>query len=304
MDEQTYALATKAAWYYYMEDNTQAQIAEVMGVSRAKVIRLLEEARAQGIVQFSFRKNDSQRVSAEQLLIDRFGLKDAFVVPTPLDSSAINQSIAQGAAHYVSDHLREDGYLNIGYGDTVSRMLGFLAKNREESLNVVSLTGGVSYYLPTVGTTAYSMHLFLTPSPLVVSSRQVRDALLDEKSLQDVTTMTEYADMSVVGIGAAVEGATVLRNGILNEGELTVLKMQGAVGDVLNHFMDKDGNLIQTEIEDRVISTDLDKLRQLKNVVGVAGGKDKVTAIKAVLNGGYLNVLITDSDTAAELLLS
>lgn len=304
MDEQTYALATKAAWYYYMEDNTQAQIAEVMGVSRAKVIRLLEEARAQGIVQFSFRKNDSQRVSAEQLLIDRFGLKDAFVVPTPLDSSIINQSIAQGAAHYVSDHLREDGYLNIGYGDTVSRMLGVLAKNREESLNVVSLTGGVSYYLPSVGTTAYSMHLFLTPSPLVVSSRQVRDALLDEKSLQDVSTMTEYADMSVVGIGAAVEGATVLRNGILNEGELTVLKMQGAVGDVLNHFMDKDGNLIQTEIEDRVISTDLDKLRQLKNVVGVAGGKDKVTAIKAVLNGGYLNVLITDSDTAAELLLS
>ena len=304
MDEQTYALATKAAWYYYMEDNTQAQIAEVMGVSRAKVIRLLEEARAQGIVQFSFRKNDSQRVSAEQLLIDRFGLKDAFVVPTPLDSSAINQSIAQSAAHYVSDHLSEDGYLNIGYGDTVSRMLGVLAKNREESLNVVSLTGGVSYYLPTVGTTAYSMHLFLTPSPLVVSSRQVRDALLDEKSLQDVSTMTEYADMSVVGIGAAVEGATVLRNGILNEGELTVLKMQGAVGDVLNHFMDKDGNLIQTEIEDRVISTDLDKLRQLKNVVGVAGGKDKVTAIKAVLNGGYLNVLITDSDTAAELLLS
>lgn len=304
MDEQTYALATKAAWYYYMEDNTQAQIAEVMGVSRAKVIRLLEEARAQGIVQFSFRKNDSQRVSAEQLLIDRFGLKDAFVIPTPLDSSAINQSIAQGAAHYVSDHLREDGYLNIGYGDTVSRMLGVLAKNREESLNVVSLTGGVSYYLPSVGTTAYSMHLFLTPSPLVVSSRQVRDALLDEKSLQDVSTMTEYADMSVVGIGAAVEGATVLRNGILNEGELTVLKMQGAVGDVLNHFMDKDGNLIQTEIEDRVISTDLDKLRQLKNVVGVAGGKDKVTAIKAVLNGGYLNVLITDSDTAAELLLS
>ena len=304
MDEQTYALATKAAWYYYMEDNTQAQIAEVMGVSRAKVIRLLEEARAQGIVQFSFRKNDSQRVSAEQLLIDRFGLKDAFVVPTPLDSSAINQSIAQGAAHYVSDHLREDGYLNIGYGDTVSRMLGFLAKNREESLNVVSLTGGVSYYLPSVGTTAYSMHLFLTPSPLVVSSRQVRDALLDEKSLQDVSTMTEYADMSVVGIGAAVEGATVLRNGILNEGELTVLKMQGAVGDVLNHFMGKDGNLIQTEIEDRVISTDLDKLRQLKNVVGVAGGKDKVSAIKAVLNGGYLNVLITDSDTAAELLLS
>ena len=36
MDEQTYALATKAAWYYYMEDNTQTQIAEVMGVFSCK----------------------------------------------------------------------------------------------------------------------------------------------------------------------------------------------------------------------------------------------------------------------------
>ena len=304
MDEKTYTLATKAAWFYYMENYTQHQIAEAMGLSRAKVIRLLEDAKTDGIIQFNFRKDDSTRVSLEKNLIAAYGLNDAFVVPTPLNEATLTHTISRAAALYVSDHLRPGGYLNIGYGDTVSSMLGYLAKEHEDPINVVSMTGGVSYYLPSVSSTAYAMHLFLIPSPLIVSSSEVRDALLGEKSIQEIYAMTEHADMSVVGIGAAVEGATVLRNGIIRESELAILKMQGSVGDVLNHFYDSEGNLITTEIENRTISTDIEKLRTMKNVVGVAGGPEKVAAIKAVLRGGYLNVLVTDSKTAEGLLLS
>ena len=304
MDEKTYTLATKAAWFYYMENYTQHQIAEAMGLSRAKVIRLLEDAKTDGIIQFNFIKDDSTRVSLEKNLIAAYGLNDAFVVPTPLNEAALTHTISRAAALYVSDHLRPGGYLNIGYGDTVSSMLGYLAKEHEDPINVVSMTGGVSYYLPSVSSTAYAMHLFLIPSPLIVSSSEVRDALLGEKSIQEIYAMTEHADMSVVGIGAAVEGATVLRNGIIRESELAILKMQGSVGDVLNHFYDSEGNPITTEIENRTISTDIEKLRTMKNVVGVAGGSEKVAAIKAVLRGGYLNVLVTDSKTAEGLLLS
>lgn len=304
MDEKTYTLATKAAWYYYMENYTQHQIAEAMGLSRAKVIRLLEDAKTDGIIQFNFRKDDSTRVSLEKNLIAAYGLNDAFVVPTPLNEAALTHTISRAAALHVSDHLRPGGYLNIGYGDTVSSMLGYLAKEHEDPINVVSMTGGVSYYLPSVSSTAYAMHLFLIPSPLIVSSSEVRDALLGEKSIQEIYAMTEHADMSVVGIGAAVEGATVLRNGIIRESELAILKMQGSVGDVLNHFYDSEGNPITTEIENRTISTDIEKLRTMKNVVGVAGGSEKIAAIKAVLRGGYLNVLVTDSKTAEGLLLS
>ena len=235
-------------------------------------------------------------MSLEKNLIAAYGLNDAFVVPTPLNEATLTHTISRAAALYVSDHLRPGGYLNIGYGDTVSSMLGYLAKEHEDPINVVSMTGGVSYYLPSVSSTAYAMHLFLIPSPLIVSSSEVRDALLG--------AMTEHADMSVVGIGAAVEGATVLRNGIIRESELAILKMQGSVGDVLHHFYDSEGNPITTEIENRTISTDIEKLRTMKNVVGVAGGSEKVAAIKAVLRGGYLNVLVTDSKTAEELLLS
>ncbi len=58
------------------------------------------------------------------------------------------------------------------------------------------MTGGVSYYLPSVSSTAYAMHLFLIPSPLIVSSSEVRDALLGEKSIQEIYAMTEHADMT------------------------------------------------------------------------------------------------------------
>jgi len=36
-------------------------------------------------------------------------------------------------------------------------------------------------------------------------------------------------------------------------------------------------------------------------VIAVAGGRQKITAIRGALNGRFLNVLITDEDTALAL---
>ena len=80
------------------------------------------------------------------------------------------------------------------------------------------------------------------------------------------------------------------------------LKTNHAVGDVLGHFIDKDGNLIPTPIEDRLIATPLSKLKEMDNVIGLAAGPEKIEAIRAVLRGGYLDILITDEATANLLL--
>ena len=71
---------------------------------------------------------------------------------------------------------------------------------------------------------------------------------------------------------------------------------------MLSHFLDKNGNPISIELEDRLMSTPLEELRKLDNVIGVAGGARKAEAILAALRGGYLDVLITDEDTAKLLL--
>lgn len=302
MADADYQLMLKATWYYYMENYTQQQISQLLGVSRAKVIRLLDEARATGVIRFLFRDDDRTRMEVERTLIDRFGLEDAFVVPTPAHAADLTQSIAQAASVYISDHLRADGYLNIGYGDMTGLILNNLASSRRFDINVTSLTGGVSYYLPKVSSEVFAMHLYLVPSPLILSSAELRDQLLKEPAIQDVFRMTSHADMTVVGVGSMDEDATIIRNGILSKTDFALLKMQGAVGDILNHFIDADGNPVCTSVDKRIISTSLDRLRNMHNVIGAAGGSVKVPAMYTALKHGYFNILITDEQTAKELL--
>ena len=69
-------LMAKAAWYYYHEDKTQQQISQLLGLSRMKVIKLLEQAKQAGIIQFRFRHDSMSRLELEQKLMTGFPLKD------------------------------------------------------------------------------------------------------------------------------------------------------------------------------------------------------------------------------------
>ena len=87
-------LLVKVAWFYYIEGFTQQEIGEYLGIPRLRVNRLLDKARRNGIIRFSIRENDSNRMEIEQNLIKRFQLKDAFVVPSPIDGKDVNEGIA------------------------------------------------------------------------------------------------------------------------------------------------------------------------------------------------------------------
>ena len=295
-------LMNRAAWYYYMENYTQQNISDLLGVSRAKVISLLERARQNGVIQFRIRQEGDRRIQMEQKLTDRFGLKDVFTVPGAGTLANLNESIAQAAAMYIIRRLGEDDFLNVGYGDTTSRVLNYLAMAAEKPLNVVSLTGGVSYYLSNANSNVFNARLHLIPSPLLLSSPDLREAMRQEPVVEEIYRMIPLSHMSVVGIGSMSDQATIVKNGIFNGNDFTVLKLQGAVGDILSHFMDKNGDLVAMDQEDRLMSTRLEDLRKLENVVGVAGGPSKLDAILAALRGGYLDVLITDEETARSLL--
>ena len=295
-------LMNRAAWYYYMENYTQQNISDLLGVSRAKVISLLERARQNGVIQFRIRQEGDRRIQMEQKLTDRFGLKDVFTVPGAGTLANLNESIAQAAAMYIIRRLGEDDFLNVGYGDTTSRVLNYLAMAAEKPLNVVSLTGGVSYYLHNANSNVFNARLHLIPSPLLLSSPDLREAMRQEPVVEEIYRMIPLSHMSVVGIGSMSDQATIVKNGIFNGNDFTVLKLPGAVGDILSHFMDKNGDLVAMDQEDRLMSTRLEDLRKLENVVGVAGGPSKLDAILAALRGGYLDVLITDEETARSLL--
>lgn len=296
------ALMAKAAWYYYFQDMTQQQISDRLGISRIRVIRLLERARQTGMIQFSLRRGNEERLIVEKKLMETYGLEDVFVIPASVDPSQTNENIAEAASMYINERLHEGSVINIGYGDTPSRILNNLATTAEQTITCVSLTGGVSYYLPNARSNVFNARLHLIPAPLLASSKEMADAIRQESSVSEISRMITLAQLTVVGIGSMDSGATIFRSGILNSNDLLYLSMQGAKGDVLSHFVDENGKLIQSPIEERLIATSMEVLSQLHNVIGVAAGPVKAEAIRAVLKGGILDTLITDADTAEAIL--
>lgn len=294
-------LMIKIAWYYYMENMTQQVIADRLNITRMRVIKLLEKARQTGIVQFRIASSLDTRRELETRLMERYHLRDCYTVPTNPNAADTNDTIARAASIYIGNHVRENSYINFGYGDTTSRTIQYLAKNLETAVSFVSLTGGVSYYLPRSESNIFNAKLYLIPSPIIMSSTQMADAIKQESSVQEITNMIRLASMTIVGIGGMDDNATIVQSSILNSGDFRLLAMKGAVGDVICHFIDGDGALVDTEVDSRLVSVPLSTLKQLENVVGAAAGKHKLPAIHAALAGGYIDILITDEETAGLL---
>ncbi|MFQ7492756.1 MAG: sugar-binding domain-containing protein [Bifidobacterium bifidum] len=76
------------------------------------------------------------------------------------------------------------------------------------------------------------------------------------------------------------------------------MRAQGAVATVCGHFIDAQGRPVCSELSDRIISVELDRLKRIALVIGVAWGQEKVKAIKACLVGSYISALATDQATA------
>lgn len=291
----------KAVWYYYFGNLTQQNIAELLGISRARVIRLLEKARKTGIIQFRIHPESGRRLETETKVACLWGLKDVMIAPNAASGMNTNQNLATAAAMYINNIIHENVFINVGYGDTLNRVLNHLAQIVESPVSFISLTGGVNNYVPNARSSIFNARLYLTPAPILVSSPEMVEAINREPSVREIAQMVKLSSLTVVGIGAMNDNATVLRNGTIGKNDFLHLSMQGAVGDILCHFLDRDGNPISSDLDDRLISVPLQTLQGLSNVIGVAAGPEKLDAIRAALKGHYLDILITDEETAALL---
>ena len=295
-------LMIKIAWYYYIENLTQQEIAKILGINRIKILRLLDKAKENGLITFQIRNSNAKRFHMENTFKELFHLNDILIIPSVPSSDSLNDSLAQAASMYINQRIKENSYINMGYGDTPSRILNYLAQRSESPINVISLTGGVNYYLPNTESNVFNARLHLSPCPLILSSSFIMEELKKETAIQRISKMALISDFTVVGIGGVDTNATIIKNSILTPDDYLLLKKQGAVGDILSHFIDINGNLIDTDLEKRLMSPALTDIEKYNNVVGVAGGPHKIEAIYAVLTGKYLDVLITDENTATAVL--
>ena len=251
-------------------------------------------------------------LNLEKGIEERYGIKQAIVVDTEEDASdhTIKRAIGSAAAHYLETRLRpKDLVVVSSWSSTIRAMVDEVHTQNLKAGGVIQLLGGVGpngNVQATILTQTLAQHLnceaWLLPSQSIEGSVEEKNRLVASKDVADVISRFDNVDIAIVGVGILEPSQLLKTSGnYYHEDMLQVLADRGAVGDICLHYYDNKGQPVLQDDEDPVIGMALDKVKKCPNVVALAGGTDKVAAIKGALNGGYIDVLITDYPTARML---
>src|SRR5262245_41892363 len=143
MSEQLHA---RVAWLYYLENFTQAEIGERLGLTRARVNKMLSAARESGLVRVTLNSHFANCTAIEQKLKNTFGLREAVIVPTPEDADAVAAVIGMAAGSYLTRFLAENrvSTIGIGWGATLRETIRHVAPTSYPELWITSMMGGLS----------------------------------------------------------------------------------------------------------------------------------------------------------------
>lgn len=302
-------LKVKTVWLYYIEGMTQEQIADQLGVSRVKVMRTLAAATSEGIVVTRINAATADQIALERRLEERWGLASAIVVPTPNNGENLEKALGSAVAAYLDQEMQDGITLAIGGGATLYASVQYLQHRKLQNACVVALVGSLPHSRwinPSVVAArvaeVYEVDSYQITAPVILDEQGLRDILWRQSELRNLQQRAAQADIALLTVGAVSADATIFRHGIVSADLIKPLCSSGAVANILCYFVDENGSLIDHEINNRVMSIDLDTVAAIDRVVLAAGGNSKVAAIRAALKIVPASVLITDSQTAEALL--
>jgi DNA-binding transcriptional regulator LsrR (DeoR family) len=306
-------LMAKVARMYHQQGMTQIEIMDRLNVHQSTISRLLKRAEKEGIVRTIVSVPSGTHPELEDALQSRYGLKDAVVVECVDDEEQIVRDLGAASAFYIESTLKPGDVIGISsWSAALLAMVNAMhPSQRVSSTRVVQILGGVGSPGAEMHATnitrrlasLISAEMTLLPAPGVVGSAEARRILVKDQFVQEALSLFRSVTLALVGIGAVEPSKMLAASGnVFSNQELRTLSSKGAVGDICLRFFDHSGQPVVTPLNDRVISMELEELRRVNRVIGIAGGKRKTAAIHGALAGRWISVLITDSATAQRLL--
>ncbi|WP_338563810.1 sugar-binding transcriptional regulator [Erwinia sp. E_sp_B04_7] len=310
-DEQR--LMVKIATLYYTEGMKQSDIARTLHLSQSFISRMLVRCLNEGVVKISVIPPGNIFPAVEKSLEKRYGLKQAIVVDTAEDATQmqIRHAIGSAAAHYVETRIRANDLVGISsWSDTIRAMVDALHPQSVKARGVIQLLGGVgangnvqATILTQTLAAAMNCKAWLLPSQSIERSVDERHRLSTSDDVAEVVSKFAEVDVAIVGIGELEPSQQLKSSGnYYDEEMLRILASRGAVGDICLHYYDASGKPVLNDGEDPVIGMELSQVHACPQVVALAGGLSKASAIRGALVGEYINVLIVDYPTARKLL--
>lgn len=306
------AILMRVAELYYLEDKSQAEIAEILSTGRPNVSRMLKEAQRQGIVEIKLHDPSGRARDLERRLVDAFGLSDVRVsVRNPHAGDPAGQ-VGALVAGLLLDSIGETSTVGISWGHALHAAVEALSTDRDHDVTVVQLLGGMSAIGNEVSGQELARSLAvalggtyrLMHAPATLGSAEAARALREEPSVAQALAAARSCDVALVGIGTPSSGssAAVVDSLGLSPEDARAFWGQEPVGDLAGRYFTAAGAPVTGPVDDRVISVSLRDLDAIPLVVGVAFGRDKTAAVHGALVGHHVDALVCDESLARSLL--
>jgi DNA-binding transcriptional regulator LsrR (DeoR family) len=306
-------LMTKVAHLYHERGIRQTDIAETLHLSQAKVSRLLKRAAELGIVQTMVMVSAGVHTELESQLEDKYGLLEAAVIDVQGEESEIIAALGSAGAGYLEDMLT--GHERVGISSWSQTLIAVADRLRPlrttGETSVIQLVGGIgdssvqlqaNRLLDQLAGRIGARAIFV-PAPGLVGTAAMRRSMLRDDTMAEVAAEWDRLTMALVGIGSLQPSPLLRQSGnAIAADDQTQLLAHHAVGDICHRFFDADGRLVRSAVDTRVVGIDPDTFRRIPRRIAIAGGARKHASIRAALRGKWINVLLTDVDTARYLM--
>ncbi|MFD1124344.1 sugar-binding transcriptional regulator [Lentilactobacillus raoultii] len=298
----------KIAAMYYEDDLSQTEIAKSLGISRPTVSRMLQYAKETGIVKIQIA---DPLMSAEILrtqLHQKYQI-DIQVVPTQTGGSGtILEQVGQFAADFLVKLVQPGDVIGLGWGETIHAVTQHVEQQATAGVRVVELKGSVSdsqektwaYESINELAVAYRTTPAYLPLPVIFDNRLTKQMVERDRYIKRILTLGRKADIALFTVGTVQNNALLFRLGYFSNQEKQQLQRE-AVGDLLSRFIDRQGKIVDPEIDDRTIGLKLTELNEKRHAILVAAGDKKLESVYAVLKAGYVNHVIVDQGLAKRL---
>lgn len=319
-DYDSIRLINQVLTLYYVQELTQAEVGQRLGLSTTKVNRLLQQAREQGMVEVTIRTPFQYLFDLEARLKASFDISDAVVIPQIAEqANAMVHTLGRAGANYLLGRLQDGDVVAIGGGTAVHAVVQALETRRSYDVKVVPCMGAVQgrvttdvNYLATqlavrlggpargsAGGEAYQLH-----APAFVDTEKQREMLLSMGPIKEILDIARQATIALLGVGTVDYQTSrfVQFTALSAEDMKWIAESCGGVGEIAARIYDIKGQPCAKEYANRTVGLSLQELRNIPFVVGVAAAAVKTRPIYGALRGGYLDALITDEAAARGVL--
>lgn len=301
-------LTASIARRYYVDGRSKVEIAEEFGLSRFKVARLLDDARASGLVRIEIGHPGTIDVELSGLLMDALGLTHCVVTDTPDEHPAtLRAHLGVAAAELLTEIVEPDDVLGVSWSRSGSAMAAAL--QRLAPVPVVQMTGALSRpgdhdssielvreVARVGGGPAYFFY-----APMAVADAATALALRQQPEVARAFSLIGSVTKAVAGVGAWAPEQSTLYDA-LTDAERAELERLGVVAESSGVLVDAGGVPVTAALTERMIGVNAAQMRAVPEVIAIVYGQAKAQAVLATVRCGLIDSLVTHSTLATAML--